>query len=793
MDRSNKEIFSEVIQLLKAGDTAAALPLLAKILKSDPNFVQAWYLLGMTIDDKEKKRRAFNQVLKLDPTHEKAKIQLEWLESDLTPSQEIEPETGPEPTSAPGVIPHDDFTLPDWMQESSFDPTEYSDDAQGLGSQPVYENTEADFPDWAQQIPLEPQAEELAVEDMPAFEMDSDLPEEEDTSLVPLTDDTELTGYYDDVEDEPEGKSDWLFDETEAVVPQEQPVAAFLDDDSFPDSEDDPQQDKPEWLRDMVEEDGNGKKKKKTKEKVPKKLLSPDQRRRRRKIITYIILLFAIAGLSYGGYYYQDELKPYVDPVLSPIKTWVAPVSDLLTQGAPLTYLLTPGYNITPTSTNPPPQQPTGEPTWTPAGNQAGGGIPPSNQVPTWTPTPMPTPLPLSEETIASMTALEEQVKTVRNLPGPLNIERELMTKDKLRAVMENQLIDEEVIERLKNDETVLRALGFINADYDLVQAGLNSRGDALGGYYDPDVNKINLIGGSFFGVEKYAYVHEYAHAIQDANFDLNRLGLFPDCAKPLQACLAARALVEGDASLVAQSWFQEFPPEEGAADIQDFQPPPALFEVEAEPAYFAMNTVFAYDQGKNFVEELYEAGGWNRVNRAYAALPETTEQILHPSKYLQGEPPVFLDHPDLSPVFAYEWDLIRRDSLGEWESYLLLAYNDYPAARQPETEAATAAEGWGADEYRVYTHPEQNDVFLSAYWIWDTAEDSDQFYNLMLSYVASRFGTSEVDGPGESGRCWYSAEQMSCVYQNDNQVLWLHSDNLEILEAAQARFTKFP
>ena len=793
MDRSNKEIFSEVVQLLKMGDTATALPLLAKILKSDPSFVQAWYLLGMTIDDKEKKRRAFNQVLKLDPTHEKAKIQLEWLETDSAPHQEIKPESIPETASSPDKLPTDDFKLPDWMQGSSFDPSDYSSDA-GIGAQPVYENTDAEIPDWAQQIPLEPQMEALPADDIPAFSMDLDQEQEELSSQFHPSDDTELTGYYDDVEDEPEGKSDWLFDESESDGSQDQPVAAFVDDDdTFPDSEEGLEQDEPEWLREMVDDDENGKKKKKKKEKVPKKLLSPDQRRRRRKILTYIFLLLAIAGLSYGGYYYQDELKPYVDPVLSPIKTWAAPVSDLLTQGAPLTYLLTPGYNITPSSTNPPPQQPTSEPTWTPAGSQAGGGSQPSNLAPTWTSTPMPTPLPLSEETIASMAALEEEVKIVRNLPGPVNIDRELMTKDKLSGVMESQLIDEEVIDWLKNDEIVLRALGFINEDYDLIQAGLNSRGDALGGYYDPDGNKINLVGSSFLGVEQYVYVHEYAHAIQDANFDLNRLGLFPDCEKPLQACLAARALVEGDASLTAEKWLQDFPPEEGGADILDFQPPPALFEDEVEPAYFTMNSVFAYERGKDFVEELYDSGGWNRVNRAYAALPETTEQILHPAKYMQGEPLVFLDHPDLSPVFAYEWDLIRRDSLGEWETYLLLAYNDYPGARQPEADAAAAAEGWGADEYRVYIHPELNDVFLSAYWIWDTAEDSDQFYTLMLAYVSSRFGTSEVDGPGESGRCWYSAEQMSCVYQNDKQVLWLHSDNLEILEAAQERFTKFP
>jgi len=788
MDRSNKEIFSEVIQLLKAGDTAAALPLLAKILKSDPNFVQAWYLLGMTIDDKEKKRRAFNQVLRLDPAHEKAKIQLKWLETDSAPSQEIEPE--PKVTTSPSALPHDDFKLPDWMQEVSFDPSDYSEDAQGLGSQPVYENTEADFPDWAQRIPLEPQAEE---EDTLAFLEEPESEEEEKSSpLLQKFDETEFTGYYEDVEDEPEGKSDWLFEEPEAGV-SEEPVAAFFDEDEpFQEAEGESQEDEPEWLREMVEDEGKGKKRKK-KEKVPKKLLSPDQRRRRRKIITNIFLLLLIAGLSYAGYTYQDKLKPYVDPVLSPIKTWISPATDLLTQGAPLTYLLTPGYDITPTSTNLPPKQPTSQPTWTPSGSQAAVSTQPSNQGSQWTATPMPTPLPLSEETTNLMAALEEQVKSVRNLPGPLNIDRELMANDKLRMVMENQLIDEEVREQLRKDEIVLQALGFINGSYDLVQAGLNSRGDALGGYYDPDGNKINVIGSSFLGVQQSIYVHEFAHAIQDANFDLNRLGLFPDCDRPLQACLAARALVEGDASLTAEMWLEAFPPEEGLAEILDYEPPPALFEEQVEPSYFVMNNVFAYEYGQKFVEELYEAGGWNRVNRAYAALPETTEQILHPSKYLQGEPPVFLDHPDLSPVFAFEWDLIRSDSLGEWESYLLLAFNDYPAARQSETDAAAAAEGWGADEYRVYYQPELNDVFLSAYWIWDTAEDSDQFYNLMIAYVSSRFGTGEVDGPGESGRCWYSSEQMSCLYQNDKQVLWLYSDNLETLEAAQARFTKFP
>jgi hypothetical protein len=795
MEQPNKETLVKVIGLLKAGDTNTALPLLANFLKSEPESVQAWYLLGLAIDDGEKKKSAFKRVLKLDPTNEKAKKQLERLEKPPEPEQEIKPAPKPEPEPTPLSEPpsHDNFELPDWMQDSSFDPSDYSSDAPEFPDSQVYENTEEDIPEWAQQNPLETQAEEIAPEVSPELLMEEDR-SEEDPDPAPLEEshsDSELTGYYDEVDDESAESLDWVVDKSEDDQPDEEQVTAFFSEDN---QLDDPEEvEQPEWLREMVEDDDGGKKKRKKKEKVPKKLLSPDQKRRRRKIITNIFIILVCIGLISGGYYYQDELKPYVEPYLSPILSQVAPVTDLLTQGAPLTYLLTPGYNITPTGTKPPPQQPTSEPTWTPAAGQSTTGTQEPNQVPSASPTIIPTALPLPEDTVAEMMVIEEQIRAVRNLPGPLNVEREILPNIKLRQIMEAQLISDEILAQLKNDEIVLRALGFINDNYDLTQAFLNSLGDALGGFYEPDENKIHLLGSSFEGVEKYIYAHEYSHAIQDANFDLNSLGYYPSCTKPFQACLAAQALVEGDATLVDQLWLDQYPPEEGLNDILDYQPPTTLFQGEAEPPYFAMNTLFTYEYGLSFVNYLYENGGWNGVNRAYAVLPETTEQVLHPVKYQQREAPLFLDHPDLSPVFRDEWEFIHQDSLGEWESYLLLAFNDHTDARRPEEEAVVAAEGWGADETRVYYNPAINDVFLSVYWIWDTTEEASQFYNSLQASLSTRFGTNEVDGPGESGICWFYTQQMSCLYQNEQQVLWLYSDNPEILEAAKAKFTKFP
>ncbi|NIW45348.1 MAG: hypothetical protein GWN30_11515 [Gammaproteobacteria bacterium] len=244
---------------------------------------------------------------------------------------------------------------------------------------------------------------------------------------------------------------------------------------------------------------------------------------------------------------------------------------------------------------------------------------------------------------------------------------------------------------------------------------------------------------------------------------------------------------------MTVQLWLEQYPPEEGAEDILEFQPPPALFQDEVEPAYFTMNTFFAYVYGPSFVEFLYEDGGWTRVNRAYGFQPDTTEQILHPEKYQQGDPPIFLSHPDLTSVFGGDWELIRRDSLGEWASYLLLAYNDFPEARRLEDEAQAAAAGWGDDQYWVYYDPTNNDVFLSVYWIWETTEDADEFFDSLLASTSARFGTNEVEGPGESGRCFSLTQQVSCIYQNQEHVLWLYSDNAETLEAAKEKFTKFP
>jgi hypothetical protein len=291
--------------------------------------------------------------------------------------------------------------------------------------------------------------------------------------------------------------------------------------------------------------------------------------------------------------------------------------------------------------------------------------------------------------------------------------------------------------------------------------------------------------------VEQYVYSQEFTHALQDNRFDLTGLGYYPDCTAAGQACQAIQALVQGDVVLTSLFWREEYPPQIGLQNILNYNPPSTLFQ-SSPPPYFAMDTAFATTAGLEFVQYLYDNGGWGAVNRAYSVLPTTTEQILHPEKYQQGEGPGAINALEYNDLLPQEWELITEDALGEWKAYLLLAYNDFPGAKRPASEAALAAEGWSADKYQVYYNPEERQVFLSVYWVWDTPDEAAQFYQSLEPSLSTRFGNAGVETQGSSS-CWVYQQQKSCIQRDGNKIYWLLSDDDGLLDTVRERFALFP
>jgi len=338
-----------------------------------------------------------------------------------------------------------------------------------------------------------------------------------------------------------------------------------------------------------------------------------------------------------------------------------------------------------------------------------------------------------------------------------------------------------------------LSALGLIKPTYDLFTNTLNGISDGLGGFYTPWTKQIYVIGEDWTGLERWVYSHEYDHALTDAHFDIAGMGVYPVCAGDEQRCDAIRALVEGDATLLMQLWFRQYATPQDYQDIKRLslgQNNTTLPE-QFPPPYAGQQGAFPYREGLAFVTYLYEKGNWAEVNKAYQNPPQSTEQILHPLKYVQAEAPIKVEAPSLAGAIGAEWRLLKTNSLGEWMTYLLLSYSaDLPAQLDNNT-GGTAATGWGGDTYQVYYNDGTGDTILAAHWVWDTPKDADEFKTAMLVYQNQRFRGAKANR--SEGDCWEANNQASCVFTTGSETLWLLAPNQTILNAVLAKYSNFP
>ena len=92
--------------------------------------------------------------------------------------------------------------------------------------------------------------------------------------------------------------------------------------------------------------------------------------------------------------------------------------------------------------------------------------------------------------------------------------------------------------------------------------------------------------------------------------------------------------------------------------------------------------------------------GGWDLVDFAYQRrLPATTEQILHPEKYLEDEGA--LPVPDILDP-GPGWEKVDGGTVGEFFTREILRQD------AEEVGADEAAEGWGGDRYEFFRPQER-------------------------------------------------------------------------------------
>ena len=372
---------------------------------------------------------------------------------------------------------------------------------------------------------------------------------------------------------------------------------------------------------------------------------------------------------------------------------------------------------------------------------------------------------------VATADAVLKETSEIRELSILPGVKSGAQSRSQIERMIIKNLDADTTPEEMHANEALLKAFGLAPPDFAYRSFLIKLLSEQVAGYYDPIAQQFYLADWIEIDGQKPVMAHELTHALQDQHFNLKR---FEKWRKgDSDAELAAHALIEGDATL-AMTLYLANHLAIAIAFVRTAQ------EMSSEqynhaPRAIRESLLFPYQQGSTWASQVHKRGGWAMVSKAFAKLPQSTEQILHVEKYFSYERPVKLTLPNFRTALGPGWRLIDNDVNGEWGYYLALDeyLNDLPVSR-------AAAEGWGGDRFAIYEGPGESDVFLAQSTAWDTAADAKEFYDAYLARTEKRFPELSKFGAAELGNGSQKQEWRSTTGRG---VMELRGSRVVILE----------
>lgn len=302
----------------------------------------------------------------------------------------------------------------------------------------------------------------------------------------------------------------------------------------------------------------------------------------------------------------------------------------------------------------------------------------------------------------------------------------------RLNAVRLNPAMD-----RARRAEGTLKALGIIEPDVNLAEQVKRLSTGSVTAFYDVKANELVIREGQLTPFVLKTIVHELVRADYDQHFELDR----PNLATPDdETGTAWDSLVEGTASRI-ESRFIAALPDKDKQSVQAEQQRLAGQLPKDLPDYVLVQYAFPFGAGPKFADFLMSNGGAARINGAFQAPPRTTEQIIHPDRFVAGEGPKPLADP------AADGAVVRSGSLGQLMLTLMLAQ----VLEGPDAESA--ADGWGADRYVAWQNGGQTCVRLAI--TTDTPEKAAEMTQALADWAQNTPGATVAgQGPFTVTRC---------------------------------------
>ncbi len=346
---------------------------------------------------------------------------------------------------------------------------------------------------------------------------------------------------------------------------------------------------------------------------------------------------------------------------------------------------------------------------------------------------------------LASTPRVARRVERVRELRFDRVPRPEVVSSGFLNRLGLRELRHADALAGLAADDAVGRITGLLDPDEELA-AAYESTGDLAAAAYDPETERLYVVDDAVVAnraLVEFVLAHELDHALEDQRF-----GLPADEGLNDDGALAEIALVEGSATAAMIDY--------AARNLDPLALLAATQGIDTGtgdvPKAYVDQLTWAYLGGMRLIETLRElAGSWKLVDYALESRPPaTTEQVLHPQKYVHDElpRPARIEPGELR---RRGWRPVDRGVFGELPTSQLL---ELGADRET---ARVAAAGWDGDRYELWRHDVaparcagscRADFVLAVRWNWESRTDARQFERTLPIYLEDGIGGQ----PGASG-----------------------------------------
>ena len=333
----------------------------------------------------------------------------------------------------------------------------------------------------------------------------------------------------------------------------------------------------------------------------------------------------------------------------------------------------------------------------------------------------------------------------------------------------------------LDSERKLLFKLGLIPQQYELAEFLRKTAMLSTISVYDPQT-KVLYIADSLADEQQEAIlaslVPELAYAFLDQHFGISLEHTRVEGNQ--DASIARWAVVSGDA-LAAVFNYKLGPSAPSRVKVRDIR---RFFRFSIEeqmaddtPQALMEIGLFSAVRGFSFMQFCLKWNGWEAADRLYSDLPISTEQIMHPERYVGSrDDPTEVKEQAPPDVLSPSWKRVYSNTLGEFMLYLHL--KEFIS----EQQAKWGAQGWDGDRLELFENPDGK-LTLVLRSVWDSEKEANQFSQAYADLIDQRYPGAQLVPGGGSER---SGEKNLQWVSENNRILLRLSGSL----AARGRST---